>query len=499
MQGYADIEGYIKAAKDRGLTNENAIVYFCDLYNQNPKGAYRVVDTVKQVKSAGSITMDDLYQQSLVDSVFSKHAKRRTNCYNIIKSSKTAGSGTVELELAASIDFAGISIDSGVGAITSDGVTGSLTSEEDSYESQLQAGMYDMYRAIYGDKMVDGLLSWKKDKNSTSSSGMSFSGSIFKNTSVPANGYGVVGSPTQQGLVDQMASIKSQIAYTLDPNTQDPDIGKASCASTVGWAYRKVLGLDNPRMSANSTTQSTDPRFTTIWTNPGSPFKDDQILQPGDVMYFNWDQTKNNGTMQHTEMYAGNAQDWSHGGDPYMGPVIKDLDDYRRKRLMMVRRYNGFLGTDTSGSRRRRGYARAMTSGVNASISDNAKRVISQYGISTSNQTPKYGSVTPSEGAQYNQFLAVIIDLLAAIADNTNGLTELQKSLSNRGVDVDYNVLEKAAANARKRSARARSMNKGGYSPMFTSASSFNSGVAQDLLNSPTGFMVQAMEALAIE
>lgn len=34
---------------------------------------------------------------------------------------------------------------------------------------------------------------------------------------------------------------------------------------------------------------------------------------------------------------------------------------------------------------------------------------------------------------------------------------------------------------------------------MFTSASSFNSGVAQDLLNSPTGFMVQAMEALAIE
>ena len=132
-------------------------------------------------------------------------------------------------------------------------------------------------------------------------------------------------------------------------------------------------------------------------------------------------------------------------------------------------------------------------------ISDNAKRVISQYGISTSSQTPKYGSVTPSEGAQYNQFLAVIIDLLAAIADNTNGITQLQKSLSNRGVDVDYDVLEKAAANARKRSARARSMNKGGYSPMFTSASSFNSGVAQDLLNSPTGFMVQAMEALAIE
>ena len=501
LQGYLDIENYISVVKGYGITDENAIVYFCDMYNQSPAAAQRVAKAAIKAKgSASSVRLDDLYNQSLVDSTFSKYSKRRTNCYNMVKSSTIVGNGTVELESAHLMTF----INSTGSTSTVDGYTGTGVGEGAEYESQLANGIYDISRAIFGNTMVDGMLNLQQqygNKKSVgrSSSGLTFSRSIFNGGVAPANGYGVVGSPTQQGLVDQMASIKGKINYSLDWDKQDPDIGVASCASTVGWAYRKVLGLNNPKMSASSTDQSKDSRFRTLWTNQGAPFSQDSMLQPGDVMYFNWDRTKNNGTMQHTEMYAGNSQDWSHGGEPQYGPVLKDLGDYRRKHLMMVRRYNGFLGNDSSGSSRRRGYARAMTSGVNASISDNAKRVISQYGISTSSQTPKYGSVTPSEGAQYNQFLAVIIDLLAAIADNTNGLTQLQKSLSNRGVDVDYDVLEKAAANARKRSARARSMNKGGYSPMFTSASSFNSGVAQDLLNSPTGFMVQAMEALAIE
>lgn len=503
LQGYLDIENYISVVKGYGITDENAIVYFCDMYNQSPAAAQRVAKAAIKAKgSASSVRLDDLYNQSLVDSTFSKYSKRRTNCYNMVKSSTIVGNGTVELESAHLMTF----INSTGSTSTVDGYTGTGVGEGAEYESQLANGIYDISRAIFGSTMVDGMLNLQQQYGNNksvgrSSSGLTFSGSIFNGgvTSAPANGYGVVGSPTQQGLVDQMASIKSKINYSLDWDKQDPDKGVASCASTVGWAYRKVLGLDNPKMSASSTDQSKDSRFRTLWTNQGAPFNQDSMLQPGDVMYFNWDRTSNNGKMQHTEMYAGNSQDWSHGGDPQYGPVLKDLGDYRRKHLMMVRRYNGFLGNDSSGSSRRRGYARAMTSGVNASISDNAKRVISQYGISTSSQSPKYGSITPSEGAQYNQFLAVIIDLLAAIADNTNGLTQLQKSLSNRGVDVDYDVLEKAAANARKRSARARSMNKGGYSPMFTSASSFNSGVAQDLLNSPTGFMVQAMEALAIE
>ena len=508
LQGYLDIENYISVVKGYGITNENAIVYFCDMYNQSPAAAQRVAKNAISAKgSASSVTLEDLYNTSLTDSVFSKYSKRRTNCYNMLKNSGTVGNGYIELEVAATMDF----INATGSLSTVDGFTGTGIGADNSATqmySGLVSGGLDLARIMYGDELVNGMIKFQQtygnNKNNSmvgASSGSFMNSSVFggSSTYVPANGYGTVGSPTQQGLVDQMASIKGKINYSLDWDKQDPDIGVASCASTVGWAYRKVLGLNNPKMSASSTDQSQDTRFKTLWTNQGTPFKDDALLQPGDVMYFNWDRTKNNGTMQHTEMYAGNSQDWSHGGEPQYGPVLKDLGDYRRKHLMMVRRYNGFLGNDASGSSRRRGYARAMTAGVSANISDNAKKVISQYGISTSSQSPRYGSVTPSDGAQYNQFLAVIIDLLAAIADNTKGLTDLQKSLSNRGVDVDYSTLEKAAANARRRSARARANSVGGYKPMFTPASTFDSASAQDLMNSPTGFMVQAMEALAIE
>ena len=154
---------------------------------------------------------------------------------------------------------------------------------------------------------------------------------------------GYTTAQAQKALVDKMASIKGQIAYSLKGGEQNPDIGKASCASTVGWAYRKVLGVNN--MSAGSTTQSKDSRFSTIWVNNGTPL-DPSILQPGDVLYQHWDQTRNNGKMQHTEMYAGNNQDLSHGGGDNgkeYGPTYKELTQYRRSHTMMVRRYNPFI------------------------------------------------------------------------------------------------------------------------------------------------------------
>lgn len=161
-------------------------------------------------------------------------------------------------------------------------------------------------------------------------------------------------NPNQYGLVAAMNSIKGKIKYGLG-STQDPDKGTASCASTVAWAYRKVLGgkdssLNN--MSASSTTQSKHPSFTTIWANNGSGLSSDFIsknLRPGDILYQNWSRTSNNGKMNHTEMYAGNGTDLSHGG-PGRGPVVKTLDDYRRKHTMMIRRYNGFMNDGTSSS-----------------------------------------------------------------------------------------------------------------------------------------------------
>lgn len=159
-------------------------------------------------------------------------------------------------------------------------------------------------------------------------------------------------NPSQYGLVAAMNSIRGKIKYSLS-GPQNPDRGSASCASTVGWAYRKVLGDKDSslkNMSASSTAQATHPSFTTIWANNGSGLSTDFInkyLRPGDILYQNWSRTSNNGKMNHTEMYAGNGADLSHGG-PGRGPVVKTLDDYRRKHTMMIRRYNGFMNNGSS-------------------------------------------------------------------------------------------------------------------------------------------------------
>lgn len=164
------------------------------------------------------------------------------------------------------------------------------------------------------------------------------------------------GTNAQQALPRMMRSIYGQLNYSLDWDKQNPDKGTGSCASTVGWAYRKVLGLDG--MSAGSTTQSKDARFTTIWTKPKGGMLPLDILQPGDILYQN---QQNNGKyknysyaelaatltkpISHTEMYEGANISLSHGGPNWSnkGPVAKQLNDYRRKTTFMVRRYNGFL------------------------------------------------------------------------------------------------------------------------------------------------------------
>lgn len=168
---------------------------------------------------------------------------------------------------------------------------------------------------------------------------------------------GITYDPSQWGSgssapVNAMKSIYGKLHYSLG-SVQDPDKGQASCASTVAWAYKKALGIrpgDSVSSGAymSSTSQAKDNRFTTIWTNNGSGLSDSMIanLMPGDIIYQNWNQTRNNGNMSHTEMYAGNGKTLSHGGPNYndMGPVYKDLtSSNRRAHTMMIRRYNGFL------------------------------------------------------------------------------------------------------------------------------------------------------------
>lgn len=152
----------------------------------------------------------------------------------------------------------------------------------------------------------------------------------------------------QNELVGKMKDLMNDpIPYSLS-GPQDPDKGSASCASTVGWAYRKVLGISG--MSASSSAQSKDSRFVDVirlgqpGAQPGKDF-DLNLLQPGDIVYM-YNKFNSGGGSNHTEMYIGNGQDLSHGG-PDPGPQLRTLDANRRKRVFAVRRYKPFTdGSD---------------------------------------------------------------------------------------------------------------------------------------------------------
>ena len=150
----------------------------------------------------------------------------------------------------------------------------------------------------------------------------------------------------RQTLLDLMESIKSSVAYSTD-SVQDPEKGTASCASTVTWAYNKALGYlpGGSTGFASSTSVMNDPNFTTIYTNEGNNPVDLSQLRVGDIMFYHFDKKKYadcGGIVKHTEMYAGDGYDWTHGGNPHYGPVKKAVNDYRKDHLMKVRRYNPF-------------------------------------------------------------------------------------------------------------------------------------------------------------
>lgn len=159
------------------------------------------------------------------------------------------------------------------------------------------------------------------------------------------NGFGGNVRGAQQALCNKMAAIEGKIRYTTS-GVQDPDQGTASCASMCGWAYRKVFPdvFTSSPMSDNAYYSSQDSRFRTIYVNDGSQTFDLSMLQPGDLLYFDWRTERiMEGKMSHVDMYAGNNQVWYHGGDPVMGPVKKDMTNYRIAHLMKVRRYTPFI------------------------------------------------------------------------------------------------------------------------------------------------------------
>ena len=87
-QGRAYMTNYINAGKKLGITDPAVMVYFCDLHNQGGLGMARRVATAAadMAGSFGAISLDQIYQAGLDDSVAGRYPTRRKATYDYCKS-----------------------------------------------------------------------------------------------------------------------------------------------------------------------------------------------------------------------------------------------------------------------------------------------------------------------------------------------------------------------------------------------------------------------------
>lgn len=84
-----DVAGYIEDGKGKGINEEKALIYYADLYNQSPKQAKNIVESI-----SGIITLDKLHQAAMANSIMNQYVTRRNKAYD----AANAFLGSVSLE-----------------------------------------------------------------------------------------------------------------------------------------------------------------------------------------------------------------------------------------------------------------------------------------------------------------------------------------------------------------------------------------------------------------
>ena len=364
-QGYYDnyLKGYGLVLPDQ----EDIVIYLSSAIHNYGNGGSKspVNEAIKKAKSntgkaANKLTLDDIHTAMISTNYGSERADSRFNKhYAYLKNSQPLGTGNTKCdELGVSETMLQVAQNSAEEIAGAEGnymnYSGSSTSNADNLLTQLGQVITDVMTYIYGDSLMS--IFGDTSGNSVGlinggSTGGSLGNVIYGNVGKASNG--------QQALVNWMKSVEGQLAYSCEDPYQDPDRGVASCASTVGWAYRKALGVTG--MSAGANTQMRN------LPNYGAGFgyvynreqngafnvnNADQVLQPGDVLYYKTPGGVEKGLkygVGHVEMYMGDGKRIGHGGGSSgteKGPTVKNMlnmGNYESNNLMVAGRYLPFI------------------------------------------------------------------------------------------------------------------------------------------------------------
>lgn len=305
-QASVDLNTYKTVAENQGMdadANTNAVIFFCNMYNQSPREALRVLAAAGPTSS-----MLRLYNYCLNNTVLGKYASRYKTAYDIILAQDTTGVG--------------------------DGGTG----DADPTPGDGGSGKRPTTDIRYIKRATDTLLIQYKDGH---------------NLLCVPNGSGVwlpqadndIGAPdvpepdspppsdVQNLMRTWLIDHTDDYAYSQGASRLDPNKNMyTDCSGLMYWVFKTIANKYIGTWTGNQIT------YGSLVTTSKSVAIAETTLQVGDLVFYRWHASSPQ-TYDHVDMYIGSNQVSGHGG-PDPGPDVLTFDTrVTAADSIMVRRY----------------------------------------------------------------------------------------------------------------------------------------------------------------
>ena len=338
-QTIKDLDEYVDIAERWGMdkdANTKAMIFFFVMYHQSPKRAKNILNSAGPESS-----MSRLRSFALNEPVLGKYKTRYNTAYTIIDSMDSSG---VDGPPQSSGDDEDGGDNNTGGSDTSSNVdtTGGSRAKSDANYLQVVGDNIAIITAD-GKRIIcypngsglflPGLGGGIGVAPVPDDSGQSGSAGDTPPDPEPDPGpsSGDMTAAQREKALKVIAWVKARIGvykYSQAPGRLDPDKnGYTDCSGLLRTAYLKVLGIETGTYTGG-TGYSGGMRSvgkTIIPNTSGSV--DESKLWLGDLFLMH-----HMSGVGHVEMYIGNGKIIGHGGVPYMGPTIKDLQTTARRQ-----------------------------------------------------------------------------------------------------------------------------------------------------------------------
>lgn len=305
-QASIDLDAYKNVAISQGMdenSNTNAVIFFCNMYNQSPREALRVV-----ANAGPDSNLDRLFAYCLNNTVLGRYRSRYQEAYSIIVAQDTSGVG------AGGSGTSSPTPGDGGGSTRPTTDIRYIQRVGDQHVIKFKDG-HDLFCIPNGSGI------WVPQTDNS------------VGASVPNPADGAPPSGVQALMRQWMIDHTDVYAYSQGASRLTPDTNMSTdCSGLVYWVYKAIANKYIGTWTGNQIT------YGTLITTSKTTAIAETGLAIGDLIFYRWSSESPN-TYDHVDMYIGGGQVSGHGG-PDAGPDVMTMSGrISAADSIMVRRY----------------------------------------------------------------------------------------------------------------------------------------------------------------